>query len=218
MFIGHFAVAFGAKRIAPRTSLGTLVLAAQWLDLLWPWFLLAGWEQAAVDPGNTRYTPLDFISYPISHSLAAVAGWSVLLAGIYFVSRRNVRAALVVGSLVLSHWVLDWITHRPDLPLYPGGPKVGLGLWNSPMATIAVEALLFVAGVAVYARATRAKDRVGSIALWSFAGFLALIDAANSFGPPPPNIRSVAWAGASMMLLVVWAYWIDRHRVSQQSV
>jgi hypothetical protein len=212
MFVGHFAVAIAAKKAAPRAKLGTLVMAAQWLDLLWPIFLLFGLEQVRPAPGITRFTPFDFVSYPYTHSLAAVIGWAILLGGVYFVIRRDLRAAGVIGLLVVSHWVLDWFTHRPDLPLYPGGPKVGLGLWNSIAATLIVEILLFVAGSAVYLKLTRAKDKIGSVGLWSFLIFLLAMYFVSSFSPDVPNQKQIAWGGLIMWIFVPWASWIDRHR------
>ena len=142
MFIGHYAVGFAAKRFAPQTSLGVLIASALSLDLLWPLFVLAGWEQVRIEPGNTAFTPLNFASYPISHSLVAALGWATLFAAVYYLLTRYRAGALVVWIGVVSHWVLDFITHRPDLPLYPGGSLVGLGLWNSPVATVAVEGLM----------------------------------------------------------------------------
>src|SRR6266702_1654805 len=139
MFLGHFAVALAAKRAAPRTSLGTLLSAALWLDLLWPVLILFGTEQVRIDPGNTAFTPLDFESYPWSHGLLPVLGWSVAAAVFYRARTGYRRGAAVVGFLVFSHWVLDFVTHRPDLPLWPDGPRVGLGLWGSVAATLAVE-------------------------------------------------------------------------------
>ncbi len=130
MFIGHFALGFAAKRAAPRLSLATLFAAAQFADLLWPFLLAAGVEQVRIVPGITAFTPLDFISYPYSHSLLALVIWGVLFGAICAVIVRDRRVMLVVAALVVSHWVLDWITHRPDMPLYPGSVKVGLGLWN----------------------------------------------------------------------------------------
>ena len=129
MFIGHYAVALGAKKAAPRVSLGTLLLASQFIDLLWPIFLLLGLEHVRIAPGNTVFTPLDFYDYPISHSLLAVLGWSVGFGLVYYAVRRSGRNALILGAIVLSHWVLDFISHRPDLPLIPGmETRVGLGL------------------------------------------------------------------------------------------
>ena len=132
MFIGHYAVALGAKKISPTVSLGTLFPASQFIDLLWPIFLLLGLEHVRIDPGNTVFTPLDFYDYPISHSLLAVLGWSLGFGLLYYAVQRSGRNALILGALVLSHWVLDFISHRPDLPLIPGmETRVGLGLWNS---------------------------------------------------------------------------------------
>src|SRR6478752_7334866 len=166
MFIGHFALGFAAKRAVPRTSLVTLFGAAQLADLAWPLLLAAGAETVRIDPGNTAFTPLDFVSYPYSHSLLLLAVWGIAYGAVYRVAtKRNGRTFAVLAGLVVSHWVLDFVTHRPDMPLYPGGPKVGLGLWNSTPATLAVEIALYVAGTAVYERATRPRDGIGRYGL-----------------------------------------------------
>ncbi|MGV8040176.1 MAG: metal-dependent hydrolase [Thermoanaerobaculaceae bacterium] len=212
MFIGHFGVAFGAKKAAPQLSLGTLILAAELVDFLFPVFTLLGLEALRLDPGNTRVAPFDFYRYPFTHSLATGIGWGALLALGVYAFRRTARGAAVAGLLVVSHWVLDWITHAPDMPLWPGGPKVGLGLWNSVAGTVLVEGAVFTLGVGLYLSATRARDRVGSWALWSLVGFLVLLYAANLASPPPPNVESFAWVGLAAWLFVPWGYWIDRHR------
>jgi hypothetical protein len=212
MFIGHYAVALAAKKAAPKTSLGTLVLAAQFVDLLWPLLLLLGLEQARIDPGNTAFSPLDFSSYPYSHSLLAGVVWSVVFSGLYFALRRDRRGALVVGLCVISHWVLDFLTHRPDLPLWFGGPKVGLGLWNSIGGTLLLEGTLFTLGVAVYWKATQKKDRIGSYGFWGLVGVLLLLYIVSVSAAPPPGIREVAIVGNASWLFVLWAYWVDRHR------
>jgi hypothetical protein len=213
MFIGHFGVGFGAKAAAPKTSLGTLFLASQFIDLLWPSLLLLGAERVRIAPGITRVTPLDFEYYPISHSLLAVTGWAVLFALAYRVMTRYPRGAAVVGLLVLSHWFLDLIVHRPDLPLSPGNSvRVGLGLWSSLAGTVAVELFVFAVGVVIYLRRTKAVDRVGKWSLWLLLGFLLVIYIGNLIGPPPPNVAALAWVGQSQWLLIIWGYWIDRHR------
>jgi len=136
MFIGHHAVAFAAKKVARKSSLGALFLSAQFLDLLWPIFLLLEIEHVPIDPGNTAFTPLDFYDYPVSHSLVTVIGWSLAFGLIYFLRRNDKPGAWMLGLGVLSHWVLDFITHRPDLPIAPGLQiYAGLGLWNSVIAT-----------------------------------------------------------------------------------
>lgn len=212
MFLGHFGIGFGAKRAAPGTSLGTLFLAAQLIDLLWPSFLLIGWERVSIRPGITAVTPLDFESYPFTHSLLAVVLWGVGFALVYGAIRRYRAGAMVGGLTVISHWILDLVVHRPDLPLAPGGARVGLGLWNSLSATLAVELAVFFGGLWIYLRATRARDRIGSFALAGLVGFLLLIYAGNLLGPPPPSVKAIAWAGQAQWIIVIWAFWIDRHR------
>lgn len=214
MFVGHFGVGLAGKAIAPRTSLGTLFLAAQLVDLLWPTLLLIGLEQVAIVPGITRVTPLDFVHYPISHSLLMGVVWAALFAGAYRWLRDDTRGAVVCAGAVVSHWILDLLTHRPDLPLAPaGGPVVGLGLWGSLWATLVVEVAIFGGGAWLYLRHTRARDRVGSIGIWGLLVFLTLIYAGNLFGEPPPSVTALAWVGQAQWLLVLAAYWIDRHRV-----
>ncbi|HEY3157775.1 MAG TPA: hypothetical protein VGJ78_02345 [Vicinamibacterales bacterium] len=213
MFIGHFALGFAAKRAAPRLSLAILFAAAQLADVIWPFLVAAGIEQVRIQPGITAFTPLDFISYPYSHSLLALVIWGLLFGGACAVVVRDRQVLGVVAALVVSHWVLDWITHRPDMPLYPGGPKLGLGLWNSIPATIVVEVAMFAVGVWMYARATRERDVIGRRAFAAFVGFLLAAYAA-SLGPPPPGITALvvtAIAGAAVIFL--WAWWFDRHRV-----
>jgi hypothetical protein len=218
MFIGHFGVAMAAKRLAPMACLGTLFFAAEFLDLIWPILLLLGAEHVRIAPGITKVSPFDFYDYPISHSLLTVLGWSILLSGVHFAFRREWRAASVLGIVVLSHWVLDFVTHRPDLPLWPGGPKVGLGLWNSWPASITAEAAIFVAGLLVYLRSTYARDRVGDYGFWALAVFLALAWISSLIAGAPPSATALAWGGLTIWVTVPWAWWIDSHRQVQQPV
>jgi len=212
MFIGHFAVGLAGKKICPRTSLGTLTLAALFLDALWPLFLLLGIERAEITPNANSFLLLDFRSYPISHSLLMTLVWAALFAILYFARTKYRAGALLCGALVLSHWILDYITHRPDLPLWPGGPKVGLGLWNYPTAAVVVESLMFLGGLWVYTRLTRAKNMVGKAALWAYVIVLAALYAADANSPAPPNIRIVALTGMIGWFFVPWAFWIDHNR------
>jgi hypothetical protein len=213
MFLGHFAVGFAAKSAAPKVSLGTLFLAAQFLDLLWPALLLLGVERVSIVPGATAVTPLVFEHYPVSHSLAAVAGWAALVGGGYLLLRQEPAGAVVLGALVLSHWALDAIVHQPDLPLLPGGATViGLNAWASLPLTLAVELALFALGVWLYCRATSPVDAIGRRGLAALVVFLLLIYGGNLFGAPPPSVEAIAWAGQLQWLLVLWGYWIDGHR------
>lgn len=215
MFIGHFALAFAAKRAAPPVSLGTLFLACQFADLVWPNLVLLGIERVSIAPGITVTSPIDFEFFPYSHSLVMSIGWAVLAALFYRLAQRKatMTALLVIAGLVLSHWILDVVSHRPDMPLTPSGDtKLGLELWSSRPATIIVEAVMLTAGVAIYATTTAARDRIGTYGLWGLVGFLVLINIANMFGPPPPSATAIPWAAQAMWLIVAGAYWIDRHR------
>lgn len=213
MFIGHAAVALAAKRVAPQVSLGTMLLAVFFLDALWPAFLLLDWESVEIRPGDTAFTPLAFTHYPWSHSLMMAIAWSVLVGGAFFGVRRDPLGAVWVGLAVTSHWVLDFVSHRADLPLAPGSDvKVGLGLWNSVPATLGVEGALFLAALSIYMGRTRARDATGR---WAFAVLIAFFLAAyigNILGPPPPSVNALAAVSLCMWLLVPWGYWIDRHR------
>jgi hypothetical protein len=213
LFIGHLATAYAAKRLAPRASLGTLFAAAQLPDVLWPFLLLAGVERATIAPGDTAFTPMRFDSYPVSHSLLTVAAWGAAFGALHFWRQRRPRDAVVLAVLAVGHWVLDFVSHRPDMPLWPGGPRVGLGLWYSVPATVVVELAMFAAGLWLALSATRARDGVGR---WGFAGLAALlllIYAANVTSPPPPSIEAVGWAGAiGTVVLLGLAVWVDRHR------
>ncbi|HUL02552.1 MAG TPA: metal-dependent hydrolase [Gemmatimonadales bacterium] len=216
MFIGHYALGLAAKRIAPRTSLGPLIAAPTLADMLWPVFLLTGWERATPAPATNPFFNYTFDSYPISHSLLALALWAALFGGLYRWRTGYARGAVVVALLVLSHWVLDWVTHRPDMPLYPGGPKVGLGLWGSVLGTVTIESVMFAAGLGVYLAATRARDRVGRYAFW---GFIAMLVASyvGSLFSPPPVMPALAIGGIVFgWLFVAWAWWADKHREALQ--
>ena len=137
MFIGQFALGFAAKKVTPTASLAWLFVAAQFDDLLWPILVALGVEQVAIAPGITRVTPLDFISYPYSHSLIMLIIWGIGLALVYRQMTSDGSAAVMLAALVVSHWILDVVTHRPDMPLYPGSEKFGLGLWSSIGGTLA---------------------------------------------------------------------------------
>jgi hypothetical protein len=213
MFIGHFGLGFASKKLAPSPSLGTAFLAAQFIDLLWPFFLILGWEKVSIEPGNTAFTPLNFISYPYSHSLVATTLWALLFGGIYYVVKKEKRSAVVLGLLVLSHWLLDLITHRPDLPIsFSESTKVGWGLWNYKAATLMVETILFAIGVVLYNRVTQPKNKTGIYAFWGLVIFFLLIYVMNAIGDPPPNAEAIGYVGFAQWLFVIWGYWVDKNR------
>lgn len=213
MFIGHFAAGMAGKKLDPAVSLGTLFLAAQFLDLLWPTLLLLNIEHVVIAPGISKVTPLDFVHYPVSHSLVAVLGWGLLFGLIYYLITKNKGGAWLLGCLVVSHWVLDLIVHIPDLPLYPGeSPKVGLGLWNSPTLTILVEGTIFVTGVLLYVRTKKEVNIRVSWWFWSLIIFLLFVQVMNFISPPPPSIEAIAWAGQLQWIFVVWGWWADRRK------
>lgn len=212
MFMGHFAIGFAAKPAAPRVSLMVLFAAAQLADLVWPFLVALGIERVRIVPGATAFTPLDFVSYPYSHSLLFLGIGGIVFGAICAGVVRDRRILLVVFALVVSHWVLDWIAHRPDMPLFPGGARYGLGLWHSVPGTIAVELTMFAVGVGMYVRSTRARDAVGRRAFAAFVGFLLAVYAAN-MGPPPSGVMAlVITAIAGVGVLLSWAWWFDRHR------
>ena len=217
MFLGHYGVALALKRAEPKLSLGTLFVAAQLADLLWGAFLLLGWERVRIDPGYTAVTPLQFLEYPISHSLVGMTIWALIGAALYYSwptrdTSRHWQAAALVGLAVLSHFPLDMVVHVQDLPLWgQDSSKVGLGLWNNPAATVLVELGALAAGVAVYVafRSRRHPVRPGRL-----AGLLLVLVAVylvNLFGPPPPSVTAIAVADiVGLLLLAAFAAWAAR--------
>ena len=213
MFIGHYALALAAKRAAPRASLGALFAATSLADLLWPLFLLLGRERAHIVPGPNPFLTLWLDSIPISHSLVTLIGWGAVFGLAYRTLTGDARGGVVIALLVVSHWVLDFVTHRPDMPLYPGGRGVGLGLWNSVSGTVVTESVMFAAGSWLYAAGTRARDRVGTYGFWALIAVLLLSYAGSLFSPPPPTQTALAVGGIIFgWLFVLWAAWADGHR------
>lgn len=215
MFVGHFAVGLAAKKVAPKVSLGTLFAAGQCLDLIWPVLLIAGVERVEVEPGITVVSPLNLVEMPWSHSLLMATIWSLLFGGLYSLVRKDKVGGIVLGAVIFSHWILDAVTHRPDLALYPGSDYlVGFGLWNSLLGTLVLEVGIFVAAIWLYANATQAENRKGSIGFWSLIGFLCVMYVGSIFGPVP-EIESAQMGTSSLALfipLIGWAYWADRNR------
>jgi membrane-bound metal-dependent hydrolase YbcI (DUF457 family) len=208
MFIGHFAVGLLSKKNEKLPSLAMMFLAVQLLDLIWPILVLFGIETLAIDPGNTKLTHLNFEYYPYSHSLLAAFVWSLLLGTCYFFFSKNRGGSVILGGLVMSHWILDLITHRPDLPLSPfSETKVGLGLWNYPIIEITLEVLIFGLGAFLYFKSSNFKRK---ISFWLLIVFLLIVHLMNLVGPPPPNTMAVAWSANLMWLIILWAWWIEK--------
>jgi len=178
--------------------------------------VLAGVEQVSAEPGITAVNSLRFDSYPWSHGLVTAGLWALAAGALLWLRGRSTRQGAVVAAAVFSHWLLDFATHRPDLPLWFGsGTRFGLGLWNSVAATLVIESLLFAAGLGLYVRSTRPGDRVGVWALWSLVAALLGIYLARAFGPQPPAGTpgvAIAAPALAMWLFVAWAWWADRHR------
>ena len=208
MFLAHFAAGLVASRAEPRLPLGTAFVAAQLPDVIWPFLLLAGVEHVVIAPGDTAVTPLRFEHYPWSHSLLTVAVWGLLFTAVYGLMFRGSRAAFLLTPLAISHWLLDAISHRPDLPLVPwGGPLVGLRLWDSVPLTLLVEGALFAGAVAFFARGRRLRP-----AFWALMAVLALVYVVNVFGPPPPSPLAIGVSMIPVFPLIWW--WGNRNPLS----
>jgi len=215
MFIGHFGISFAAKKAAPKVSLGTLFIATQFVDILWPFLLVFHVEKVAVIPGYTKTNAFEFLYFPFTHSLLMGVIWGAVVGGIYWLFKRDTRGAIVVGFCVLSHWFLDLIVHTADLPLTPfGNYKVGLGLWNHVTITLFVEFAIFLAGAYMYAAFTRSKNRIGKWMLLILVSLLSAVQLANTFGPTPSSSILTLFISfiTLMVVIIALAYWVDKNR------
>ena len=207
MFIGHFAVGIAGRRLTPRAGLGWWLTAAIFLDAVWPVLILLGIEHVDIVHSSNPFLTLRFTDYPISHSLVGAVGWAAIFAGVYRMVKGRSDGALLLACGVLSHWVLDVISHLPDMPVLPHGPYVGLGLWKSVPLTIAVESAMFIGAIAYYARGRRPR-----LAFWLLVGVFSLLYVASIVLPPPPTVSAIGWTGIVAWLFVPWAWWADRSR------
>lgn len=211
MFVGHLALGLAARRAAPRINLGWLMAGVTALDLVWPVLLLTGVEHVRIVPGATAFTPLVFDAYPWSHSLLMAFVWGAVLAGIARLARVPRSATTLLVALVVSHWVLDYLTHAPDLPLWPGlSPHVGLGLWRSIPATLVIEGTLWLAGIVVYLRARPLTSWGPRVAFWSLVVVSTAMWATAPWSPPPPDTRSLGWFALVGWITIPWAVLADR--------
>lgn len=213
MFIGHFAMGLAAKKADPKINLGFLFIGCQLLDLIWPVLVLAGIETVSVDYSATQVTPFNFSHYPYSHSLVATLIYSLIGALIFSKLFKSIKSGIVFGLIIASHWLLDFITHRPDLPLLNDSYKVGLSLWNSLTGTLVIEILLFIIGVALYLQAVAFNAKKKKIIFWSMIVFLLLMYFGNIAGPKPPIEAPsglIAGPALAMWLIVLWGYFADK--------
>jgi len=211
MFVGHLALAFAAKRRAPDIPLVWLMAAVTTADLVWPIFVLTGIEHVRISPGATAFTPLVFESYPWSHSLLLLMGWALALAGLARLGGLPVRAGRLLALLVLSHWLLDFISHAPDMPLWPGrSPRLGLALWDSIPGTLIIEGAMWLTGLVLYLHGRRSEGWAGPVALWSFVAVCTVMWAGGPWSPPPPSERALGWFALIGWIVLPWVALADR--------
>src|SRR5659263_26641 len=217
MFLGHYGLAFALKRAEPKVSLGTLFAATMLADLLWGCFLLLGWEHVRIVPNPNPLLNLEFIDYPISHSLVGAIGWGIAAAVVYYSwptrnTTRQWQASVLVGTAAASHFILDFLVHLPDLPLMGDDSlKVGLGLWNHFGLSLALELVLLAAGIAVYVAFRSRRHPVRPFRLVATVTLLVAVYIAAIFGPPPPSVIAIAIGDIVFLLLMVAiGAWADR--------
>lgn len=213
MFVGHLAVGLAGKRIEPKISLGTWMLAVMFADLIVFPLLIVGIEGFHAEPGVTVNRMIGDIPY--SHSLVMDVVWAGLFAAVYFVWRRYARGAWLLFAAVLSHWALDVVSHRPDMPLAPGAHAVlGFGLWNSIPATLILEGGLWLLALIIYVRATKPRNRAGTYAFWIGVVLLTLAWYGNiNNGMDPNPVRAGISGLIFFSLMAAWACWINRLRI-----
>lgn len=185
MFIGHFAPALIAATHRKAPGLGTLFVAGQLVDYGFFSLALAGIENFRITPGITKMVPLDLYDMPYTHSLLGSAVWAAAFALLIWAVTRNRSGAIIAGVVVLSHWFLDLLVHRPDLTLIGTPPKLGFGLWNHPLIAMPLEITLIAAALIFYLTKTRAIAARSTIAAAVLALVMLAVQAINWFGPPP---------------------------------
>lgn len=212
MFIGHFGLGMATKKIAPQLSLGTLFMAVQFSDLIWPTLLLLGVEKVVLHPELGGERTIEFSSYPYTHSLFGAFVLAVLFAAVHYGIKKNGRNALILGAAVLSHWFLDLIVHFHDLPLFPGSSvKVGFSLWSSVGGTLLAEFILFISGIVLYLRSTKPLNAKARIVFWINIVLLLAVQLSNFWGPAPASVTALAWSAQFQWLFVMLGYWADRN-------
>lgn len=220
MFIGHYGPAYAIKRWQPEISLFILFIAVQLVDVAWSVLVLLGIEKVRIVPGITATNPLDLYYMPYTHSLVAAVIWSIAGGTVYALLKKTthrVRVMFAVGAAILSHWLLDFLVHRPDLPLYDNTAKVGLGLWNIPAIAFALETLLLLAGLGWYLAGTRSERKAGILGPWLLAAAMLGLQGMVFFGKPPETPEQAAiTALVAYFLIAGIAAWLDHYRIIRQ--
>lgn len=215
MFAGHYAPAFAAKALKHAPSMGAAFIAVQLVDVAWASFVLTGVEHARITPDFLAMSDLELYDMPYTHSLVGALAWSVAGALVYrsFDKKNGWIGALLIGALVFSHWLTDFLVHAPDLALYPGGPKVGLGWWDNPPLAIGSELGLFVIGFALYITSTKPNGVAGRISPWLTAGLMLVVLAFEKLGPGQEHINQAAMSAlAAYTIFAALGFWLDATR------
>jgi len=217
MFIGHYGPSFACKAWKPVVPLWVLFVAVQLVDIVWAVLVLLGIEKVRIVPGITATNPFDLYYMPFTHSLPGAIFWAVGAAAVYraVAPAQKWTAAVIVGGAVFSHWVLDLVVHRPDLPLYDDAYKVGFGLWNYPAIAFLLEIALLFGGIAFYLRVTEPIDVIGRYGMTVLGLFAVALQAYVFFGPPP--VSDTAFALTALVLYFAFAvlvYWLEGKRSS----
>ena len=220
MFIGHYGIGFALKKFDSLLSLGWLFIAVQFVDIIWTILIFFGIERVEIVPGITEANPLDFVHYPFTHSLVAFVVWSVIVGLIVFLGKfksslSKMSLGLLLGFGVFSHFLLDLIVHRPDLPVMgDDSMMLGFGLWNYTAIAYILEMLIFIGGAYVYFRAKGNLTKSKKTGLVLFIVILLIINLANLYGPPPEDTRMIAVVGfVSFILFALFGFWVDKEKV-----
>lgn len=212
MGVGHLAASFALRARFRRIPLFYLLAAGVFVDILWGFTILTGIEHAHIGTATTFATPLVLDRVPYTHSLVAGLFWGALATLAWWSWRKDRAGAALLGMLVASHWVLDWVSHLPDIPVLPNGPLVGLGLWRSRPASIIVELGMLWIGLALYARGTKGRDRIGSIGVLAVGAVLTILCAGAYLGAPPASVLPIAIGNVALFVPLALIDWVDRHR------
>jgi hypothetical protein len=217
MFIGHYAPAFVAATSRKSPRLGALFVAAQLVDIAFFSFLILGIEHLRMVPGATVMNPMDLYWMPWTHSLAGAIGWGLGFVIVYRLISRSWIAGAIGGAVVVSHWLIDLLVHRPDLTLAGAAPKLGLGLWNHPWIEIPLELAFAFGGLWFFVSRTRATGASGNWSPIVLAIGMAVLQAVNwtmpqpaVTSPAPPSTGRLGILAYAILALLGW--WVARTR------